>query len=218
VVLRLDPAGNGAVSVEVRQGVPAAVPVAPSLTQSVTGVFEVGLCEVVVEAGAFVAGALTDVRLFLPSSAVSLLDDLTDVDTSGVQDTNSLIYDSASGDWLAGAVTVAEFDTYTEAVHDYGTVTTATNIDLELGPVQTVVLGGDVTLTVTCVPATVGVARSVLLLVKQDGTGSRDVTWAGVDVWFGEIDPTEWDADEERAVTLVATSTTVRAFVVPEAV
>jgi hypothetical protein len=149
---------------------------------------------------------------------VSLLDDLTDVDTSGVQDTNSLIYDSTSGDWLAGAVTVAEFDTYTEAVHDYGTVTTATDIDLELAPVQTIVLGGDVTLTVTGDPAVAGVARSVLLLVKQDGTGSRAVTWAGVDVWFGEIDPSAWDADEERAITLVATSTTVRAFVVPEAV
>jgi hypothetical protein len=115
-------------------------------------------------------------------------------------------------------VTEAAFDTYTEAVHDYGTVTTATNIDLELGPVQTVVLGGDVTLTVTGDPAAAGVARSVLLLVKQDGTGSRDVTWAGVDVWFGEIDPTEWDADEERAITLVATDSVVRAFVVPEAV
>jgi hypothetical protein len=114
--------------------------------------------------------------------------------------------------------TLLAFPTYGEAVHDYGTVTTATDIDLELGPVQTVVLGGDVTLTVTGDPAVAGVARSVLLLIKQDGTGSRAITWAGVDVWFGEIDPTAWDADEERAITLVATSTTVRAFVVPEAV
>lgn len=114
--------------------------------------------------------------------------------------------------------TLLAFPTYGETVHDYGSVTTATNIDLELGPVQTITVADDVTLTVIGDPATAGVARSVLLLVKQDGTGTRDITWAGVDVWFGEIDPTEWDADEERAITLVATSTTVRAFVVPEAV
>ena len=114
--------------------------------------------------------------------------------------------------------TLLAFPTYGETVHDYGSVTTATNIDLELGPVQTITVADDVTLTVTGVPATAGVARSVLLLVKQDATGTRDITWAGVDVWFGEIDPTEWDADEERAITLVATSTSVRAFVVPEAV
>ena len=119
---------------------------------------------------------------------------------------------------IKGKITEAAFDTYTEKVHSYGTVTTATNIDLELGPVQTVTIGADATLTVTGEPATAGVARSVLLLVKQDATGTRDITWAGVDVWFGEIDPTEWDADEERAVTIVATDSVVRAFVVPEAV
>jgi hypothetical protein len=114
--------------------------------------------------------------------------------------------------------TLLAFPTYGEAVHNYGAVDSATNIDLELGPVQTIVIEDDLTLTFIGSPATAGVARSVLLLVKQDATGGRDITYSGIDVWFGEIDPTEWDADEERAITIVATSTTVRAFVVPEAV
>lgn len=114
--------------------------------------------------------------------------------------------------------TLLAFPTYGEAVHDYGVVNVDTDIDLQLGPVQTITVDDDITLTVVGEPSVAGVARSVLLLVKQDGTGTRDITWAGVDVWFGEIDPTEWDADEERAITLVATSTTVRGFVVPEAV
>jgi hypothetical protein len=91
-------------------------------------------------------------------------------------------------------------------------------VDLENGPVQSVVLGDDVTVTVTGEPAVAGEVRSVLLLMLQDGTGSRSVTWSGVDKWFGEIDPSAWDADEERAITLVASSSELRAFVVPEAV
>ena len=114
--------------------------------------------------------------------------------------------------------TLLAFPTYGEAVHDYGTVDSATDIDLELGPVQTIVVEDDLTLTFIGAPATAGVARSVLLLVKQDSTGEHDITYSGIDVWFGEEDPTEWDADEERAITIVATSTTVRAFVAVQAV
>jgi hypothetical protein len=114
--------------------------------------------------------------------------------------------------------TLLAFPTYGEAVHDYGAVDSATNIDLTLGPVQTIVVEDDLTLTFIGAPSTAGVARSVLLLVKQDSTGEHDITYSGIDIWFGEIDPTEWDADEERAITIVATSTSVRAFVVPEAV
>jgi hypothetical protein len=113
--------------------------------------------------------------------------------------------------------TLLAFPTYGEAVHSYGTVTTNTNIDLELGPVQVLTLGGNVTLTVTGDPTASGVARSVLLVLIMDGT-SRTVTWAGVDTWYGEEDPTGWDINTEVAVTFVATSTAVRAFVVPEAV
>jgi hypothetical protein len=113
--------------------------------------------------------------------------------------------------------TLLAFPTYGEAVHSYGTITTNTNIDLELGPVQVLTLGGNVTLTVTGAPTASGVARSVLLVLIMDGT-SRTVTWAGVDGWYGEEDPTGWDINTEVAVTFVATSTAVRAFVVPEAV
>lgn len=109
------------------------------------------------------------------------------------------------------------FPTYGESVHNYGTITTNTDIDLENGPVQTVTLGGNVTLTITGQPATAGVARSVLVVFIMDGT-PRTLTWSGVDTWYGEIDPSAWDANTERSITFVATSTTVRAFVVPEAV
>jgi hypothetical protein len=134
----------------------------------------------------------------------------TDLVTNGPQDFEDLAQQVED--------TLLAFPTYGEAVHDYGTIDSATNIDLTLGPVQTVEVEDDLTLTITGEPSTAGVARSVLLLVKQDTTGGWDITWSGVDVWFGEIDPTEWDADEERAITIVATSTSVRAFVVPEAV
>jgi len=113
--------------------------------------------------------------------------------------------------------TLLAFPTYGEAVHSYGTVTTNTNIDLELGPVQVLTLGGNVTLTVTGDPTASGVARSVLLVLIMDGT-SRTVTWSGVDTWYGEEDPSGWDINTEVAVTFVATSTAVRAFVVSEAV
>jgi len=113
--------------------------------------------------------------------------------------------------------TLLAFPTYGEAVHSYGTITGNTNIDLELGPVQVVTLGANVTLTVIGEPTVAGVARSVLLVLIMDGT-SRTVTWSGVDGWYGEVDPSDWDINTEVAVTFVATSTAVRAFVVPEAV
>ena len=110
------------------------------------------------------------------------------------------------------------FLTYRETLHSYGTAGTALAVDLENGPVQSVVLGDDVTVTVSGKPAVAGEIRSVLLLMLQDGTGSRTVTWSGVDRWYGEEDPSAWDADVERAITLVASSSELRAFVVPEAV
>jgi hypothetical protein len=114
--------------------------------------------------------------------------------------------------------TLLAFPTYGEAVHDYGTVDTATNIDLELGPVQTIVVDDDLTLTVTGAPTAAGVARSVLLLVKQGTGGSYGVTLAGVDWFFGLDVPPALAAGEEFAVTIVATSVEVRAFIVSQAV
>lgn len=45
VILRLDPVAN-AITIEVKQGTPAATPVAPTLTYTETGVFELSLAEV----------------------------------------------------------------------------------------------------------------------------------------------------------------------------
>jgi hypothetical protein len=65
VVLRMDPVANEIVAV-VLTGTPAAVPVAPSLTQvDPYGVFEFPLADVLVEATAGVPGVITERRSFM---------------------------------------------------------------------------------------------------------------------------------------------------------
>jgi hypothetical protein len=163
-------------------------------------------------------GSAVDTTVFANSTAVPDIgiDDLNDVSASSPSDGDLLVYSSAGTAYVSGGDPL--LPSYREALHSYGTAGTALTVDLENGPVQSVVLGDDVTVTVTGEPAVAGEVRSVLLLMLQDGTGSRSVTWFGVDKWFGEVDPSAWDADEERAVTLVASSSELRAFVVPEAV
>lgn len=72
VVLRLDPTGNGSVSVQVRTGTPAASPVTPALTQSVTGVWEEPLLSCTVAASATTPSSLVDERGFLADGPVGV--------------------------------------------------------------------------------------------------------------------------------------------------
>lgn len=65
VILKLDPAANSVV-LAIKQGTPAGVPSAPTLTQTDTGVYEVSLAQVLVPNGAtsIAAGNVTDERVF----------------------------------------------------------------------------------------------------------------------------------------------------------
>lgn len=74
---------------------------------------------------------------------------------------------------------------YTEEVATANTGTSYT-IDLANGSVQILTLTGNVTFTFPT--ATAG--KSFILLLKQDGTGSRTVTWAGTVKWPGGTAPT----------------------------
>jgi len=74
---------------------------------------------------------------------------------------------------------------YTEEVATANTGTAYT-IDLANGSVQILTLTGNVTFTFPT--ATAG--KSFIMLLKQDGTGSRTVTWAASVKWPGGTAPT----------------------------
>ena len=74
---------------------------------------------------------------------------------------------------------------YTEEVATANT-STAYTIDLANGSVQILTLTGNATLTF---PANTA-GKSFLLLLKQDGTGSRTVTWDSDVKWAGSTAPT----------------------------
>ena len=65
------------------------------------------------------------------------------------------------------------------------TPTSTITLDLANGTVQIITLGGNVTITMPT--ATSG--KSFVMLLKQDGTGSRTVTWSTVK-WAGGTAPT----------------------------
>jgi hypothetical protein len=73
---------------------------------------------------------------------------------------------------------------YTEEVNTANT-STAYTIDLAAGSFQVLTLTGNATITMPT--ATAG--KSFILLLKQDGTGSRTVTWSTVK-WAGGTAPT----------------------------
>lgn len=69
VVLRYNPNGSGAGVGSVRAGVvtgtPAPVPTIPALTEDATGIYEIPLASVLVEANSATAGTVTDLRRFV---------------------------------------------------------------------------------------------------------------------------------------------------------
>ncbi len=98
-----------------------------------------------------------------------------------------------------GDVTLTGTQTLTNKTIEAGTFTngyteetvsantgTAYTIDLLNGTVQILTLTGNVTFTFPT--ATAG--RSFILLLKQDGTGSRTVTWPAAVKWPGNTAPT----------------------------
>ena len=58
--------------------------------------------------------------------------------------------------------------------------------DLTAGPVHTVTLGGNRTLAVS----NTATGKSFIIILRQDGTGSRTVTWFSTIVWVNATVPT----------------------------
>jgi hypothetical protein len=69
VVIRLDPAGDGTVTLEAVQGTPGTPPAAPTVTVLDEGIFELALAEVTVPASSAVLGTITDVRKYIGSAS-----------------------------------------------------------------------------------------------------------------------------------------------------
>ncbi len=82
------------------------------------------------------------------------------------------------------------FKDYSEVVNIIGTISGSSQaINLESGNVVTATLGNNVTFSFTNPPVS-GKAGSFTLLLTQDGTGSRLVTWPASVVWSGGTPPT----------------------------
>lgn len=75
-----------------------------------------------------------------------------------------------------------------ETVHTVAASGAAETLNLASGNVHDVTLTANCTLTLT--GATAGVACAITILLRQDGTGSRLVTWPGSVTWIGGAAPT----------------------------
>lgn len=105
-----------------------------------------------------------------------------------------------------------QLGTFRENVFTLGNLTGAATINIAAGTIQTGTVTGDVTVSFSGIPVEAAQARSVLLVLTQDVTGERAITWPAGIVWFGTAEPSAWPADQSVAVTLVVTSATVFAF------
>lgn len=70
-----------------------------------------------------------------------------------------------------------------EKVYAHGNTSGAVTVDYNKGHIQTMTLTGNITsMTITNWPPS-GQFGSMLLIITQDGTGSRTVAWSGNAVW-----------------------------------
>ena len=90
------------------------------------------------------------------------------------------------GDQIMSAVTHKD---YAETCAENAAVTGTVSIDLNNGNVHSVTLTGAATLTFDN-PVATGDSSSFTLIVKQDGTGSRTITWPGSVAWAAATAPT----------------------------
>ncbi len=90
------------------------------------------------------------------------------------------------GDQIMSAVTHKD---YAETCAENAAVTGTVSIDLNNGNVHSVTLTGNATLTFDN-PVATGDSSSFTLIVKQDGTGSRTITWPGSVAWAAATAPT----------------------------
>ena len=90
------------------------------------------------------------------------------------------------GDQIMSAVTHKD---YAETCAENATVTGTVGIDLNNGNVHSITLTGNATLTFDN-PVATGDSSSFTLIVKQDGTGSRTITFPGSVAWAAATAPT----------------------------
>ena len=90
------------------------------------------------------------------------------------------------GDQIMSAVTHKD---YAETCAENAAVTGTVSIDMNSGNVHSITLTGAATLTFDN-PVATGDSSSFTLLVKQDGTGSRIITWPGSVKWAANTPPT----------------------------
>lgn len=90
------------------------------------------------------------------------------------------------GDQIMSAVTHKD---YAETCAENAAVTGTVSIDMNNGNVHSITLTGAATLTFDN-PVATGDSSSFTLIVKQDGTGSRVITWPGSVKWAANTAPT----------------------------
>ena len=90
------------------------------------------------------------------------------------------------GDQIMSAVTHKD---YAETCAENAAVTGTVSIDMNNGNVHSITLTGAATLTFDN-PVATGDSSSFTLIVKQDGTGSRVITWPGSVKWAANTPPT----------------------------
>lgn len=137
--------------------------------------------------------ATTTTNLSLSKPAVN---SATDEDQWGDQlNTNMDTLDSEAATKTV-ALNFADFELsrpklkdYGETLFSHGTTNGAVTFDFTNGNHQDITMDGTVTATFSNPPAS-GVVGVLVLYLKQDGTGSRTVTWPGSVVWAGGSAPT----------------------------
>ena len=131
-----------------------------------------------------------------PAASASTNAVLTHTGTGTTAWSTTLTSPTIAGATLSGAVVGADqimsavtHKDYAETCAENATVTGTVSIDLNNGNVHSVILTGNATLTFDN-PVATGDSSSFTLIVKQDGTGSRTVTWPGSVAWAAATAPT----------------------------
>jgi hypothetical protein len=94
----------------------------------------------------------------------------------------------------------AKLQAYKEKIVSVGTVTTNTNLDLSLGNLFDVTLGGSVTFTFTNPPPS-GFSQPATIILRQDGTGNRTATFTGALYTDGQLPQLSTGANDIDVLT-----------------
>lgn len=94
----------------------------------------------------------------------------------------------------------AKLQAYKEKIVSVGTVTTNTSLDLSLGNLFDVTLGGNVTFTFTNPPGS-GFSQPATIILRQDGTGNRTATFTGALYTDGQLPQLSTGANDIDVLT-----------------